>query len=74
MQDVVHPLHRALRHREVCEVAFDELNARHMREVLAMAGNEAVGDADALAAARQLFCEVGSDEACPTGDEVVGHG
>ena len=41
-----------------------------MREVLAMAGDQAVDDADLFAAADELFCKVGSDEARATRDEV----
>ena len=70
MQDVVDALHGARRDRKIGEVAFEEIDAGQMREVLAMAGDQAVGDADLLAAADELFCEVGSDEAGATGDEV----
>ena len=55
---------------EIGDVAFEELDARQMREVLAVAGDQAVGDADAFAAADELFCEVGTDEAGAAGDEV----
>ena len=41
-----------------------------MREVLALAGDQAVDDAHALAAAEELFSEVRADEAGATGDEV----
>ena len=70
MQDVVDPLHRALRDRQIGEIAFEEIDAGQMREVLAMAGDQAVDDADLFAAAYELFCEVGSDEARTTGYEV----
>ena len=70
MEDVVDPLHRVLRDREVGEIAFEEIDAGEMREVFTMAGDQAVDHADLFAAANQLFCKVGSDEAGATGDEV----
>ncbi len=45
-----------------------------MREVLALARDQAVDDADALAAANELFAQVRSNEAGAAGDEIVSHG
>ena len=70
MEDVVDALDGALRDREIGEIAFEELDAGEVREVLALAGDQAVDDADLFAAANQFFCQVGSDEAGAAGDEV----
>ena len=40
---------------EVGEVAFEELDARQVREIRALAGDQAVDDADAVAAARRAL-------------------
>ena len=48
MQDVVDALHGARRDREIGEIAFEEIDAGQMREVLAVAGDQAVDDADAV--------------------------
>ena len=42
MEDVVHPLHRVLRDAEVGEIAFEEIGAVELREILAIAGNQTV--------------------------------
>src|SRR5678815_4578587 len=73
MQHVVDASHRALGHREVCEVSLNQLDARNVRQVLALAGDEAVRDAHAFTAANQLFNQMGSDESGTAGDEVRGH-
>jgi hypothetical protein len=70
MQDVINALCCTLRHRKIGKIPFDEVDAREMREILAVAGNQAVDDADLFAAEQELFCKVGSDEASATGDEV----
>ncbi len=70
MKDVIDPLNGAPRDVEIGEIAFEEIDAGQMREIFAMAGDQAVGDAHLLAAANELFCEVGSDEARATCDEV----
>jgi hypothetical protein len=70
MQHVVDPLDSALRDCKVGEVPFNELDAREMCEISAMARNEAVDDTNPFAAANELFCQVGSDEARATRDEV----
>ena len=71
MQHVVHALDGALGDVHVREIAFDELHRRQVVEVAALAGDQAVDDADALAAADELFREVRSDEAGAAGDEVM---
>ena len=58
MQDEIDALHGARGDREVGDIAFEELDARQMGEVLAVAGDQAIGDTDALAAAYEFFCEV----------------
>ncbi len=55
VQDVVHPVDGAARHRRVGEVALEELDLRQVGEVRPLAGDEAVHDAHAFAAAHQLL-------------------
>jgi hypothetical protein len=45
-----------------------------MRQILALAGDQTVDDADAFAAPDQLFSQVGPDEAGTAGDEDIRHG
>ncbi len=71
VQHVVHALHRPPCDGEVREVAFEELDAGHVRKIAAMSRNQAIGDTHAFAAAGELFCEMGSDETGAPGDEVV---
>ena len=73
MEDVIGPLHRTLRDREVGEIAFEKIDAGEVREVFTMAGDQAVDHADLFAAANQLFCKVRSDEAGATRYEVERH-
>ena len=73
MKDVIDPVDGAGRDGEIGEVAFDEFNAGDVRQVLALAGDQAVDDAHASAAADELFREVGTDEAGAAGDEVGSH-
>ena len=47
-----------------------KLDAGRCARFCALAGDEAVDDAHAVAAAEQLFREVGADEAGAAGDEV----
>ena len=67
------PLHGASSDVEVGEVALEEFHRRDVREVLALAGDQAVDDADAFAAADELLREVRPDEAGAAGNEIVGH-
>ena len=73
MQHVVHAGNRPLGDREVGQVSLDQLDARHVRQVFTLAGNEAVGNAHAFAAAEQLFGDMRPDEPGAAGDEVGGH-
>ena len=70
MEDVVDPLHGAPRDRQIGQISFEEIDTGQMREVFAMAGDQAVDDANLFAAANELFCKVGSDEARATCDEI----
>ena len=70
MQDEIDALHGARGDREVGDIAFEKLDARQMGEVLAMAGDQAVGDTNPFAATYELFCKVGPDEARATSDQV----
>ena len=73
MKHVVHALHRPFGDRHVGKVALEKFHAGNMREILSLAGNQAVGDANAVAAADQLLSEVGADESGAAGDEVSRH-
>ena len=55
---------------EVGEVAFEELDAGRCVEVAALAGDEAVDDADAMAAPDEFLGEMRADEAGAAGDEI----
>src|SRR4051812_24199577 len=66
-------LDRAARDVQVCEVAFDEFDRGHMRDVLPLSRNQVVDDPDALTAPGELFDKVGTDETGAAGHEVVGH-
>jgi hypothetical protein len=70
VQDVVHALHGALRDRQIGEVPFEELRARGVIEVAALAGDQAVHDTDAVAAAYQLCREVRANEPGASGHEI----
>jgi hypothetical protein len=63
VEHVVDARHRSLRNGEVGQVSFDQLHTRQVRQVFTFAGDEAVCDAHALAAPKQLCCDVGPDEA-----------
>ncbi len=73
MEDVVDALHRAFSDARLREVAFEKFDARNVRDVAALAGNQAVDDADPVAAANELLGEVRSDETSAAGDEIQGH-
>ena len=70
MQDIVNTLDCPLCDGEIREIPFEEVDAREMCEIFAMTGNQAVNDAYLFAAPDKLFCQVGSNEACATRDEV----
>ena len=74
MKDVFDALHGTARDVDVCEVAFHEFDLRKMCEVLSLAGDQAVDDADALAATNELFAQVRPNEAGAAGDQIVSHG
>ena len=67
------PCTAACAKRQVGEIAFEELDAGKVIEIAALAGDQVVDDADAVAAANEFFREVGSDEAGAAGDEIRGH-
>ena len=73
MQHVVDAAARPACHGDVGEVALEELHVREVRQVLALAGDQAVHDADGLAATGQFFTEMRSDETCAAGNEIVSH-
>jgi hypothetical protein len=58
VEDVVDPFDRAPRDIELRKVPFEEFHVREMGQVVALAGNEAVDDTNALAAANELLGEM----------------
>ena len=52
---------------------IDELDARDVLQITALAGCEIVHDPDAVAAADQLFGQVGTNETGPAGHEIRRH-
>ena len=70
VQHVVDTGNRARREREIGQVALEKLDARKVRQVGPLAGDQAVGHADAMPAALQFFREVRSDETCAAGHKV----
>jgi hypothetical protein len=73
MEHVVDTLHRLSRNGEVGKIPLDKIDAIDVRQIVAMAGDETVDDAHALAASDELFRKVGTDETSAAGDEVKGH-
>ncbi len=74
VQHVVHAGNGLRGKRQIGEIAFEELGGLDDVEVGALAGDEAVGDADAVPAPQQFLREVRADEAGAAGDEIrVGH-
>ena len=55
------------------EVALDELHVRYVGQIGALAGDQAVHDADAFTATSQFFTEMRSDETGAAGHKVVSH-
>ena len=68
------PCYGTARDVDVGEVALHEFDLRKMREVLPLAGDEAVHDTHALAATNELFAQVRSNEAGAAGHQIMRHG
>ena len=73
MQDVVAPGDCPSRELQVGDVALEKLHGLERVQIAALAGNEGVGHADAMAAPHEFFREVRSDESGAAGHEVVRH-
>jgi hypothetical protein len=73
MQDVIDSVDGAAGDILLGEIAFDEFHAGDVREILTLAGHQVVDDANAFAAADELFCQMGADETGAAGHEIVGH-
>ena len=73
MQHVLDALYGGAGDVHVGEVALEELDLREVCQIVALAGDEAVDDADAIAAADEGFGNVGADETGPTRNEKLGH-
>ena len=55
------------------EVPFEELDTFYVIEIAALAGDEGIGDAHAVAAPDEFFGKMGADEAGAAGHEVMSH-
>jgi hypothetical protein len=73
MQHILHALHRRAGDVHVREVALEEVDLRQVCEIVALARDQAVDHADAVAATYEGFGTVGADEAGTTGHEILGH-
>src|SRR5204862_4210357 len=74
VQDVLAPLDGALGDRLVGEVAFHQFDSGvGRRQVLPLAGDEVVRDANRFAAAQQFFDQVRADEAGAARDQIPWH-
>src|SRR5262245_52105233 len=73
MQHVLHALDRTLCRNRIRKIALKELDAMQRFEIVSLAGNQAVDDADAVAATQELFGDVRSDETGTAGDKVRRH-
>ncbi len=73
MQHVVDAVDGAARHVEIGQVAVEKVHLRQVRQVLPLAGNETVDDANALAPADELLRQVRTDESGTAGHQVMSH-
>jgi hypothetical protein len=73
VQDALDALYRTARKRQVRKIPFEKLHARNVIDVAPLACDQAVRDADYVAAADEFFCEMGADETGASGDEVLSH-
>ena len=73
MQHVIHSSDGPHGERQIGEIAFEELHARDVIEITALARDEVVGHADAMASTDKLFREMRTDEAGAAGDKVRSH-
>ena len=73
MQHEVDAVHCLSREREVREIALEELDAAEMIEIAALAGDERVGDADAMSPLHELFRQMRPDEARAAGHQKMSH-
>ena len=73
MQHVIDAVHCPDCDTEIGQVAFDEVNPGQMIEIAPLACDQAVDDADSMAATKQLFRKMRTDETGAAGDEIGGH-
>ena len=73
VQHVVAALHDFVREIDVGEVPFEELDTFYVIEIAALAGDQGVGNAHAVAAPDQFFGKMRADEAGAAGHEVMSH-
>ena len=70
MEDILHAVRGAAGHVADREIALEEFDALDVIEIAPLAGDQAVDDADAMAAPDELFGEMGSDEARAACNEI----
>ncbi len=73
MQHEIDAGHRAFGDAGFREIALEEIRGGQMIEVPSLAGNQAVDNADMVAAPEKFFREMGTDEAGAAGDEIERH-
>ena len=73
MQNKISALDREPRRIELRQVPFDKLHTGDVGEVFTRACHETVDDANALAAAHKLFCQMRTDEPGAAGYKIEGH-
>jgi hypothetical protein len=68
VKDELHARDRALREWQIGEVALEKLDAFDVIQIAPLAGDQAVGDANAVTAVDKFFRQMGTDEARATRD------
>jgi hypothetical protein len=73
MEDVIAAVGGTLRDGEIGQIAFEKVDAFQVIEVAATAGDQVIDNANRIAAAKQFFRKMRSDEAGAAGHEVMSH-
>jgi hypothetical protein len=66
VKDGIHACDRALREWQVGEIALEKLDTVDVIQIAPRAGDQTVGDTNAVAAANEFFRQVGTDDPCAT--------
>ena len=73
MEHIVDAVRCAAREIQIRKIPFEKLYLRQVIEIAAAACDEIIGNADAMAAAEELFRKVRSDEPGAAGHEKLSH-